>query len=342
MTAGIVSLLVSLFVLPQTVSAQKTDKVVLYRGDTITGSVKGLSRGRLDYSTDDFNRVSIEWHKIARIKSTDRFEIELSNATDYVGSIENGNEDGEMVIVTETQRVYLRMLNVVRITPLGSSFLSRIDGKIELGFDLTRANNQRIWNTHGNLTFRSTKWKSSLDGSSYANAQDSIDTSNRNTVTVDLQRFIERSSWSVVGAATIEQNDELNLEHRYTFVLSAANFFLRTNQMIFQGYLGGATTNETFQGETSSSQNLESVLGLGYEWFQFADPELDFSTQLTVFVSLTNFGRVRPEFNLTLSWEVFNDVDVGIRGYVQGDTDPGEGARNIDYALTTTFGYSWD
>jgi len=323
-------------------TAQKTDEVVFYRGDVLTGTIKGLSRGRLDYNTDDLNRVSIEWEKVARIKSKDRFEIELTNAVDYVGYIENGEKDGEMVIVTETQRVYLRNYNVVRITPLGSSFLSKIDGSFDLGFDLTRANNQRIWNAHGDLIFRSTKWKSNIDVSSYLNSQDSIATSIRNTATYNAERFIEESSWSVLGAISAEQNDELNLEHRFTALLSGGNFFVKTNRTIFQGYLGAATTNELFTGETTTTQNLESLIGLRYEFFQFAKPKIDFSTQLNVFVSLSDIGRIRPEFNLSLTWEIFSDFDVGVRGYVQGDTDPGEGAPNLDYALTTTVGYSWD
>ncbi|MFV1980752.1 MAG: DUF481 domain-containing protein, partial [Rhodothermia bacterium] len=342
---GVLRLLVTavLFILVQSTwvqnaSAQKTDQVVFYRGDVITGTIKGLSRGRLDYSTDDLQRVSIEWEKVARIKSTHRFDVELTNATDYVGFIENGDNDGEMVIVTETQRVYVRMPQVVRITPLGSSFLSKIDGKINLGFDITRANNQKIWNTAGRLTFRSIIWKSSIDASSYVNSQDSLATVFRNTVTYDAQRFIAGTSWSILGSVTAEQNDELNLEHRFTALLSAGNFFIRTNRMILQVLAGAATTNELFTGQESNTQNLESLLGLKYEMFQFANPEIDFSAQLQVFVSLSDFGRVRPEFNSSLSWEVFKNFDIGLRGYVQGDSNPGEGARNVDYALTTTLG----
>ena len=50
--------------------AEKTDVVVLGNGDRFTGEIKGMSRGQLDFKTDDAGRLSIEWIKIARITST--------------------------------------------------------------------------------------------------------------------------------------------------------------------------------------------------------------------------------------------------------------------------------
>jgi hypothetical protein len=324
------------------VFAQKTDFVVLHSGEDVVGEIKSLARGRLEYDTDDLGTISIEWDKISQIRSKNQFEIELADASDYIGHIENGAENGELVIVTDSERVYLRTENIVRITPLGTSFLKRIDGSIDVGLDVTRTNNQKIWNFHGKLSFRSHKWNSALEGSSFLNAQDSVSTSTRNTITYKVQRLIRQSSWSAAGLVSAEQNDELNLSRRLTLGLTGGKFFIQTNRMIFQGFLGIASTDELFFGESSSAQNLEALIALDFELFQFANPEVDFSTQWTVFASITNPGRLRPEFDLSLSWEVFKSVDVGLKGYIQGDTQPAEAARNLDYALTMTFGYSWD
>ena len=217
-----------------------------------------------------------------------------------------------------------------------------INGETDLGFDLTKTNDQRIWNLHGKLTFRSRKWNTWIDGTSYLISPDSIATSTRNTLVYAAQRFIAKSAWSVLGGVAAEQNDELSLDHRYTATAAAGNFFIQTNRIIFQGIAGFASTDELYTGETDATQNIETVFGLTFELFQFADPEVDLSIDGLMYVSVSDWGRIRPELNASLSWEVINDLDIGFRGYIQSDSRPAEGARNIDYALTTTFGYSWD
>jgi hypothetical protein len=322
--------------------AQKTDKVVLYRGDTITGSIKGMSRGRLDYSTDDMKRVSIEWNKVARIESKDVFEIELSNAKDYAGAIEFGDEEGEMVIVSDSARIYLRIPSVVRITPLGSSFLKKLSGRINLGLDITRAKNQRIWNSQVRLTFRSLKWWSSMDATSYLNAQNDSQTSRRNAITVEAERLVQGANWSILASFRAEQNDELNLERRLTARLQYGTFFKRTNRAILQGFVGVAGLDESFTGDDPHDLNLEALGAVNFELFKFSHPEVDIALKATGFAGLSDWGRFRTDIDLNATWEVVKDLDVGFRGYVQADTDPGSDASKLDYALTTTVGYSWD
>src|SRR5271170_6767954 len=67
--------------------ADKTDVVVLLNGDHLTGEIKGMSRGQLDFKTDDAGRFSIEWVKIARVTSKHIFEVELSSGKKYYGTL---------------------------------------------------------------------------------------------------------------------------------------------------------------------------------------------------------------------------------------------------------------
>ena len=61
--AGVVFALLT--VLVSTAGAQpKTDVVRLANGDHITGEVKSLNRGQLEYKTDDAGTIYFEWDKI--------------------------------------------------------------------------------------------------------------------------------------------------------------------------------------------------------------------------------------------------------------------------------------
>ena len=75
-------------ILPADVAvAQKTDVVVLINGDRITGEIKSLSRGQLDYKTDDAGRLKIEWDKILRVTSNRYYEVEMSSGVRYFGTL---------------------------------------------------------------------------------------------------------------------------------------------------------------------------------------------------------------------------------------------------------------
>jgi hypothetical protein len=90
--------------------AQKTDKLVLKRGDEITGEVKELNRGKLSYKTDDMGTLSVEWDKVAHLTSTNFFDVENARGVRYFGRLGASEEPGELLIVlSDTVRV--RMMN---------------------------------------------------------------------------------------------------------------------------------------------------------------------------------------------------------------------------------------
>ena len=60
------------------VARETTDLVVLVNGNNINGEIMGLSRGKLDFKTDDAGRLSIEWLKVVRVTSTFTYEVETS------------------------------------------------------------------------------------------------------------------------------------------------------------------------------------------------------------------------------------------------------------------------
>ena len=97
-----------------------------------------------------------------------------------------------------------------------------------------------------------------------------------------------------------------------------------------------------FTGTSSDEQNIEGSFGLSFDLFQFSNPEVDLSASSFLYVGISEWGRLRPDVDFRLTWELIKDFDLGIRGYVQADNRPAEGATKVDYAITTTIGYSWD
>ena len=103
-------------------SAQpKTDVVTLANGDRITGEVKGLDRGRLEFSTDDAGTLYLEWDKLVSLVANRQLEVVTNDGRRFLGSL--GTADAGSISVVEPDRsVVLRMPEVTIIRPIGTGF----------------------------------------------------------------------------------------------------------------------------------------------------------------------------------------------------------------------------
>ena len=336
--AGSLSLILVLL-LSLNASAQKTDVIEMPNGDRITGEIKFLERGRLDYSVDRMRRLSVEWPQLVKVRSDKFFDFELSNARHLFGSIEEADEPGFLIIVTDTARSKVRIRDVVRIEPLRSNFWGRLKGSsVELGVDFTRVNLQRQWNLTTKVKYRTKKWLLTFDGDSYLNVQDEREPSRRNNASLTPQRFLGRG-YSLYGVLKAEQNDELNLELRASAVLGVSKFLLRTNRQSLETRIGAALNEEKFTGSELSASG-EGVVSVDYSLFKFITPKIDIRFDTFVYPSLTDWGRYRGNVNAAIQWEPVTDFRIGLNGFFTFDTRPGEGASNVDYGAFSSIGIS--
>jgi hypothetical protein len=331
---------------PRAASAVKTDTVILVNGDRITGEVKALSRGKLDYSTDDAGRLSIEWERVTRIQSPNPFEVEMGSGMKYFGKLENGEADGT-VVIRDTTAVTVRIPDVVAITPLNASLLLRTRGFLDVGFTLAKANKATTFSLSGETDYRGPKLGTRLAFDSYAQGQESSPTVTRNAGQLTLAWFLPKR-WSAFGLGAVEQNDELDLDVRYTGGGGMARVLQKSNRSDISAAAGLVATRERFDvgGDSTSavdeSSNLEGLLLLGWNAYQFNTPKLDFSTTLELFPSLSEAGRVRGELNLRIKYELFPDFDVGIKLTDTFDSKPPEESiSKNDYVTTLTIGWSY-
>jgi hypothetical protein len=321
------------------VLAQKTDMIQMPNGDRIYGDIKYVERGRLSYSVSHMNRLNIDWVQVQRVSSVHLFEFELSNSRRLFGSIEEGDQDGFMVVTSDTGRSFVRIADVVNLEPLYQTFWGKLKGSsMEIGVDFTRVNLQRQWNLTTKIRYREKLWQLTFDGQSYLNIQEGRDPSNRNNASLTPQRFLSRG-YSVYGILKAEQNDELNLELRGTAVLGISRFLARSNRSTLEGRLGLALNEEKFAGSERTT-SAEALVSLDYSLFKFIVPKIDFRIDGFVFPSLTEWGRYRGNFNSAIVWEPISDFRISLNGFFVFDTRPAEGAENIDYGAFSSVGIS--
>lgn len=321
-------------------AAQKVDLIYLTNGDRIRGEIKSLERGRLEYKTDDLGTVSVKWDKIDEIESPRFFEIELHGGQRRYGSLARADRPGFVVLrggVTDT----LLLLDVVLITPINASFLSRLDGHIDLGYTLTRADNQQEITIQTAAQYRGRDVGARIEGNSYFRVRSGDQRTSRNTLSLTGQRFLPKR-WGIWVQGQLQQNDELQLDLRSLFAAGPIRELARTNSLDLSVFAGGAITRERYATADTATYNAELAFGGQFAAFRHDTPKLDFTTELRVFPNVTDWGRVRTDLQVRLRYEILKDFTVGLTGFHQLDTRPPDPSTpKQDYSLSTTVGYTF-
>ena len=324
-------------------AAPKTDIITLRNGDRITGEVKGVSRGKLDYSTDDAGRLSIEWEKVASVSSTHAFDVETGWGESFFGTLASGGQDGLLAVQGESRADTLRISSVVEVNRIDAGLAQRIKSYLDVGFTLAKAHQATTFSLNGQTDYRSHKIGTTTKYDSYAQGQEHVTTTTRNLFRQSVSWFLP-DRWSAVALGQFEQNDELGLDHRWTYGGAAQRVLKHTNRASVAVGAGLVGIQEQFtsatEGQTSSS-SVEGLLSLDWEAYRFDSPKLDFGTNLAVFPSLSDPGRVRGQMEIRGKYELFSDFNVGMQLIDTFDSRPPEDVSKNDYLVTLTIGWSY-
>lgn len=315
------------------VHADKTDVVVLKNGDKITGEVKGLDRGKLEFSTDSMGTVYVDWADIQAIISDTGQSVELTNGQRFYGPLHKPEDADMMQIDTEQGAVGVSTMDVVTMYPVESGFWERLDISAGFGFSWDKASDVGKYSVSLDAEYRDPRFITRGSVSGEVTTQDEREDTRRMNANALHMRF-HRNKRFIGYFATIERNDELGIQLR---TLGGAGYGwvpIRSNNNWFSLTAGLDINHETpFEGE--SETNLEGVGMVTYEYFRYSEPERSFKTSLTVFPSITDFGRWRADFNTDLDLEFVSDFFWVFGIFASYDNRP-----LSDTASTTDYGFS--
>ena len=245
------------------VYAQKTDIITLANGDRITGEITSLSRGRLELKTDDVGTIAIEWDNIVHISSPRLFEVETTDGRRLLGTIAMA---GERTIAVKgvDGTASLRIPEITRVTPIGASFWSRLEGSLDAGFSYTRSSGIAQVNLNGDVTFRRPKSTMRLSGSGTITAQEVDEGStddgkdDRGATEFSYARYRGRH-WFIIGATRFETNESLGLVLRSQAGGAVGRRLKNTNKSQIE-VGGGLAGNDEQAVDAESTQNIEGMI----------------------------------------------------------------------------------
>jgi hypothetical protein len=341
----VVVLLGLAYPLPLALAAPKTDVVVLRNGDRITGEIKDLASGQLNYKTDDMGTIEIEWDKILRLTTKQLLRVETRDGAVLVGSVPEESEDRVLRLVAGGGggggTVDVPMDDVVGCKPLDTgSFFSRLDGSFTVGYDFTRSTGVENFNASFELRSKARAREWSLSAFTSFSDSDSNEASKRNNVTGST-RWIFPGNQYLETFAQFDSNTALALNFRALGGGAYGAYLVRNHVASLTAGGGLSYAYERFS-DSVAQDSVSAVLGLAVDVFVLDTPKKSISGYIYAFPGLTDWGRFRADANLQARIEIVKDLffQLGFWGNYDNQARQ-EGGESYDYGVTTSLGYTF-
>lgn len=318
--------------------AEKTDVVILNNGDYITGEVKNLDFGLLEFKTDNMSTLSIEWDAIFSIIALNQyFRLEKADGRLLYGSLDTDTVNYKLLVVLDTTRVPLEFNEVIRITPIKETIWDRMDINVDVGYSYTKASTVSQLTFNGKVLYRAYRNSAQL-------TIGSIDTDQKDkpqTKRLDLNlsgKHIFRKRWFLTTGLGMQQNTELGLDLRVSWSTGAGRYALQTHHSLLLGN-AGISVNREYNQNAQNSYNLEGIFTVEFYRFIYQTPKFSLDSYLNIYPGLSDWGRLRSELDVKLKWEIIADLYWNLTFYSSTDNRPpsGEGAK-FDYGVTVSIG----
>ncbi|MEH6581290.1 MAG: DUF481 domain-containing protein [Halioglobus sp.] len=326
--------------------AEKTDIVYLHNGDRITGEVKGVYSGQLEFKTDDVGVLMINWSAIRELISDEVHQVKLSDGGHLTGELSKPvspeeNEQSLIVVKTASTTERIESNSVVSMYPLGADFWDRIDFDLSLGFNYDKASSVGKYNMGINTMYRAENYVNIGKLSSEITTQNTADNTKRNVLSaLHMADRPNKRYHSYFG--NLEQNDQLGIDLRTVLGVGYGWVPISTSaHWLTMG--GGIQVNlERPFDDTDPDENLEAVASLRYQHYKHSVPKRNIDAYFQIMPSLTQSDRIRADFTLDFKWEVVRSFYIGMEFYTSFDSQPpSPEASDIDYGLISSVGYSY-
>jgi Protein of unknown function, DUF481 len=336
-----VAALAALLVSTAAFARGKSDVIHLVNGDRITGEIVELAYGELKVKTDSLGTVEIEWPDVVRIDSPHTFSVETQANVRYFGHIGAAPEPGRILVTTNSGHVVLGIGDIARVGQIEAGFIDRLNGSISLGFDQTKSSDTSRLTFGFDTEYRSERFNTSLAGSYTSNTTPSDGTFNQYQVESTTQ-FLRPGDRFWLALASFESNEQQGIDGRLLAGGATGKYLIRNQDSELATFAGLAFTQEWATLAADDQQSAEGVLGLQWKVFRFKDPETTLTSKLLVLPSLTQTGRYRATADISLSYEIINDLDFVLSLNSNYDSDPPTaGSDTLDYSLSTSLAYKF-
>jgi putative salt-induced outer membrane protein YdiY len=276
--------------------------------------------------------VTIEWDAIEEIRGTQDVDIVTFDNRRFVGTVEF---DESNIRISGRDNVEVAPEDVFSIDEISDSFWGAIDAYTDLGMNIVRGNNQVTQLNFGaGLSYDARDFETSIHASQIINEQAEVGDTRRTTLTASYAHTLT-ARWQAAVLYQFESDQQQGLDGRSLIAGYFGNRLVNNRRQRFEVYGGVAINSEEFEG-LARSETSEALLGLAYRLRWLADVD----ASLVFFPNLEQSDRLRSQFDATLSFDLFSQLDFKATVYNRYDSDPPAGNEKTDSGIT--LGLSWE
>ena len=322
----------------------QNDSLILNNGNVIVGELKDMDRAvvtvETPYSDQDFK---IEWDGIKELFTTTSFLITTSSGERYNGSIQSVADGKVRITLDKGGTVEVPFMDIVYLKSIDKGFWNKIDAFVDIGFDLTKANNVMTLSTRSGINYTASRWSLGLSINTNITTQSEGPNTNRTDGALNYNYFLPKDFYIPVSVTYLKSSEQ-NLNARWTILGGAGYYFFHTNRF-YWGASAGITYNNENYAQTDSTPDFfvqrssEAYMGTELNLFDIGDFSL--STKMKVFPSLTEPGRWRFDMGLDTKYDLPLDFYIKLGGSLNYDNKPVSGGSDLDYVFYTGFGWEW-
>jgi hypothetical protein len=316
------------------------DSLKLKNNDILVGTVESYNIGVLVFSTSysdkDFN---IEFDKITSIYIHKKCIITLTKSRRRYGKIRT-IKPGIVTIETNKNLVEtFKISELISFQEVNEDQRKRFSGSVDFGYDFTKAQGKKQTTINATLGYVGELWLINGSLNLLDSQQDEVGDIKRTDAKADIRRLISKT-WYLIGELTFLSNTEQALNGRYTPNLGMGKLLASTPKLYLGLSTGVAFNFETYIDETLNKASTETFINANLNMYNFKD--ISFTTDVKVSPTVSVFGRVRVDYNLTLKYDLPYDLYVKTAFTLNYDSKPAILGNEYDYIFSSGFGWEFN
>ena len=314
------------------------DSLVFKNNNYMTGEIKSLNKGVLsietDYSKSDF---TIEWVDIKEIYTKTSFTLTQTDGDRLSGTLQSVNPT-QVNVVSDKGTSTSELNNIVQLKSVSEKFWDRFHAAVSLGLSVTRAQSLKQFTSRSSVGYVREKWTLDATFNSLRSTQDEVEDIRRKDGGLTFTYLLPKD-WYIPASISFLSNTEQKLDLRLLEKVGIGKYVIHTNKAYWGFSLGANYNAEKFTDDTPDRQSWEGFIGTQANLFDTGD--LSLLTNLVVYPSFTESGRVRSDFQFDAKYEFPYDFFLQLGFTLNYDNQPVSEAPDTDYVFQTTFGWSW-
>lgn len=321
------------------IMAQK-DTIYMNNGQILIGNIENASLGAVTIDDIDLKLQNIKLFKIKRIVTFRRFRIETVHKQILYGILKPSSEVNHTEIeLDNNRRMTIALPEINILVSLEKNFFKRLTGNFSLGFSYAKSSSLGQVTISSTVKYATPLFETQLSLSSISSIDSSTFSRDRENLSL-FSNYNLSPSWFLAGLVQYQRNIELSIARRFQELGGAGKKLFVKEHWQLLGITGFAVNQEKSIDEGSSTTvQLEIPAMLRFNFFKFRHPDIQITTNQTLYFSLTDKGRVRFDGNTSFSWQLIRNFYLDISPYTNYDSKPPAGSSNFDYGVVFSVSY---